>query len=55
MASSVPASSRIVRLVGAILMEQNDEWAIARRYMTLESLAHLVHPETATPPAIAVA
>ena len=29
----------IVRLVGAILMEQNDEWAVQRaRYMTLETI-----------------
>ena len=29
----------ITRLVGAILLERNDEWALARRYMTLESIA----------------
>jgi transposase-like protein len=32
----------IVRLVGAILLEQNDEWAVERaRYMTLETMAVL--------------
>jgi putative transposase len=32
----------IVRLVGAILLEQNDEWAVQRaRYMTLETMATL--------------
>ena len=32
----------IVRLVGAILMEQSDEWAVQRaRYMTLETIASL--------------
>src|SRR5215470_7489444 len=35
-----PNEDAIVRLVGAILLEQNDEWVVQRaRYITLESIA----------------
>ena len=37
-----PNEDAITRLVGAILLEQNDEWAVQRaRYMTLETIAAL--------------
>jgi transposase-like protein len=37
-----PNEAAITRLIGAILMEQSDEWAVQRaRYMTLETMAPL--------------
>ncbi len=49
-----PNEDAIVRLVGAILLEQNDEWALQRaRYMTLETIATLSDDPTVSLPAIA--
>jgi transposase-like protein len=49
-----PNEDAIIRLVGAILLEQNDEWAVQRaRYMTLETIAPLSDDPTLNLPALA--
>jgi transposase-like protein len=49
-----PNDEAITRLVGAILLEQNDEWAVQRaRYMTLETIAPLSDDLVVKLPAVA--
>ena len=49
-----PNEDAIIRLVGAILLEQNDEWAVQRaRYITLESIAPMSDDPMVTLPAVA--
>ena len=49
-----PNDEAIIRLIGAILLEQNDEWAVQRaRYMTLETIAPLSDHPIVTLPAVA--
>ena len=48
-----PNEASIKRLVGAILLEQNDEWAVQRsRYMTLESIAPIGDNDTVSLPTL---
>ncbi|CAK0748962.1 transposase [Azospirillaceae bacterium] len=49
-----PNEDAIFRLAGAILLEQTDEWAIQRRYMTLETIVSLSDNPDALPPLAAV-
>ena len=49
-----PNEDAITRLIGAILLEQNDEWAVQRaRYMTLESIVPVSDTTTVKLPAVA--
>ncbi len=49
-----PNDDAIVRLVGALLLQQNDEWAVQRaRYMTLETIAPLSDDPLVSLPAVA--
>ena len=48
-----PNDEAIVRLVGALMLETNDEWAVARRYMSLETIARITGNANIKLPAVA--
>ena len=48
-----PNTAAVIRLVGALMLEQNDEWAVSRRYMTLETIGALSDNPHISLPALA--
>lgn len=48
-----PNEAAITRLVGALMLERNDEWAVSRRYMTLETVAAVCDDNLMDPAMIA--
>ena len=46
-----PSEPSIVRLIGAVLLEQNDEWQLQHRYMQVEAMVELASPAAEPEPA----
>jgi transposase-like protein len=40
-----PNEASIIRLIGAVLLEANDEWQLQHRYMQIEGMAELLAPD----------
>ncbi len=39
-----PSEQSIIRLVGAVLLEANDEWQLQHRYLGVEAMAETLNP-----------
>jgi putative transposase len=44
-----PNRAAVIRLLGALLAEQNDEWLVGRHYFSETSMHKLLHPPDGTP------
>ena len=44
-----PNRASVLRLIGALLAEQDDEWATSRRYFSIESMAAVITPSVPAP------
>ena len=39
-----PSEASIIRLIGAVLLEANDEWQMQHRYMGVEAMGEMLNP-----------
>ena len=46
-----PSEASITRPIGAVLLEQNDEWQLQHRHMQVEAMAELTPPAAEPEPA----
>jgi putative transposase len=47
-----PNQAAVIRLVGAVLAEQDDEWQVCRKYFSAESLSKLTGKQAGPGPAL---